>query len=154
MSARPEGILKRILDRKQEEVAALRKRYSLRTLEDAALGQGAARGFLKRIGEADPTAPALIAEFKRASPSKGQLATGAEPAERARSYAAGGAQGDRGAEVELLERQERDVEARRGPDEGVHARRQAVHACALRNAGSRTLSAEQARRPRLRRRPL
>ncbi|MBK7975757.1 MAG: indole-3-glycerol phosphate synthase TrpC [Deltaproteobacteria bacterium] len=92
MSARPEGILKRILDRKREEVTALRRRYSLRTLEDAALGQGAARGFLKRIEEADPTSPALIAEFKRASPSKGQLATGVEPAERARSYAAGGAQ--------------------------------------------------------------
>ncbi len=92
MTARPEGLLRQILDRKREEVLALRKRYSLRTLEDAALGRGAARGFRKRIDEASPEAPALIAEFKRASPSKGQLASGAEPAERARSYAAGGAQ--------------------------------------------------------------
>ncbi len=92
MTAPIDGILKQILDVKREELVALKRRYSRRTLEDAALGRGATRGFRQRIGEADPTNPALIAEFKRASPSKGLLASGAEPADRARSYASGGAQ--------------------------------------------------------------
>lgn len=85
-------ILRRILARKREEVAAGRARQSLADLESRITEQSAARGFTAllraRIGEDQP---AVIAEVKRASPSKGIIREDFRPAQIAESYQRGGA---------------------------------------------------------------
>ena len=85
-------ILKKIVARKLEEVAARRAALPLPELESRVADAGTARGFAaamrQRIagGEA-----AVIAEIKKASPSKGVLREDFRPAEIARSYEQGGA---------------------------------------------------------------
>ena len=86
------NILDRIMAVKRAEVAAAKASRPIATLEKMASEGGSARDFVaalrKRIeaGEA-----AVIAEIKRASPSKGLLREQFAPAEIAKSYAAGGA---------------------------------------------------------------
>ena len=87
-----DDVLTRILARKREEVAECSARLPLpalqqRTREAAPLRDfaGALRDRMAR-GES-----AVIAEIKRASPSKGLLRADFDPAAIARSYAAGGA---------------------------------------------------------------
>ena len=85
-------ILRRIVARKREEVAArsaiVPEAALAARLEDA----DAPRGFVNAL-QAKVAAghPAVIAEIKKASPSKGVLRADFRPAEIARSYAAGGA---------------------------------------------------------------
>jgi indole-3-glycerol phosphate synthase len=85
-------ILKRIIARKQEEVVERRQRISARALEirlaDAPPPRGFAQALQRRVAQGDP---AVIAEIKRASPSKGVIRDAFDPAEIARSYAQGGA---------------------------------------------------------------
>ena len=85
-------VLARICADKRRHVAAMRERRPLAELERLALAAGPARGFeaalLRRIGEGGL---ALIAEIKKASPSKGLIRADFEPAGLARAYAAGGA---------------------------------------------------------------
>ncbi len=85
-------ILKRIIARKQEEVAERQRRVSRRALEiqlgDASPPRGFAQALQRRVATG---APAVIAEIKRASPSKGLIRDDFDPAELARSYAQGGA---------------------------------------------------------------
>jgi indole-3-glycerol phosphate synthase len=59
------------------------------SLRDAALAQPAARGFAQALAAADGLA--VISEVKRASPSKGDLNVGLDPAGVARAYESGGA---------------------------------------------------------------
>ena len=85
-------VLKRILARKQEEVAERRERVSLFELKARLSGAPPARGFTDAV-EAKLRAglPAVIAEVKKASPSKGVIRPDFDPAAIARSYEAGGA---------------------------------------------------------------
>ena len=82
-------ILDRILERKTQEIAALRREAGEDALRAAAAEAPPARGFRRALRSA--SAPRVIAEFKRASPSKGAIRPGAEPAPIARAYAAAGA---------------------------------------------------------------
>ncbi|MFG6139526.1 MULTISPECIES: indole-3-glycerol phosphate synthase TrpC [Halomonas] len=85
-------ILTRILARKDAEVAERRQAVSEDELLRLAGLQSAPRGFVAaldaRMRDGDP---AVIAEVKKASPSKGVIREDFRPAEIAASYAAGGA---------------------------------------------------------------
>jgi indole-3-glycerol phosphate synthase len=85
-------VLEKILARKAEEVAARRALVTLAQLEQHAAGADAPRGFAKAlIDQAKLKQPAVIAEIKKASPSKGVIRENFLPAEIAKSYQAGGA---------------------------------------------------------------
>jgi indole-3-glycerol phosphate synthase len=90
-----EDILARIVAVKHEEVEAARRRRSLAALraeaEDAGDGRGA-RGFARALRDRVAAGrPAVIAEIKKASPSKGLLREPFDPPAIAASYAAHGA---------------------------------------------------------------
>ncbi|CAM3180344.1 Indole-3-glycerol phosphate synthase [Ectopseudomonas mendocina] len=85
-------VLEKIVARKFEEVAARRAQVSLADVEAAARSADAPRGFARALLEqAARKQPAVIAEIKKASPSKGVLRADFVPADIARSYEAGGA---------------------------------------------------------------
>ncbi|MBL3529386.1 MAG: indole-3-glycerol phosphate synthase TrpC [gamma proteobacterium endosymbiont of Lamellibrachia anaximandri] len=91
MSDTPD-ILKKIILRKQEEIAECSARISLQTLRSKFDAAEPCRGFADAIATRIATGGAgVIAEIKRASPSKGLLREDFRPAEIARSYAKGGA---------------------------------------------------------------
>jgi indole-3-glycerol phosphate synthase len=86
------SILQRILARKREEVGERSARRPLRVLEARIGDAPAPRGFAAAIESAIARgAPAVIAEVKKASPSKGVIRTDFDPGAIARSYQAGGA---------------------------------------------------------------
>ena len=83
-------ILSEILDTKRTEVEALQSRVSREEMRDRALAVAEApRGFVSAL--AGSPAPAVIAEIKRRSPSRGLIREDFNPAELARSYQEGGA---------------------------------------------------------------
>ena len=85
-------ILQTIVARKHEEVAERLQQRSLAELEQLAAAASPARGFAKAIQDAAAAQrPGVIAEIKKASPSKGVLREDFQPAEIAASYEAGGA---------------------------------------------------------------
>ncbi|MBZ9568724.1 indole-3-glycerol phosphate synthase TrpC [Modicisalibacter tunisiensis] len=85
-------ILARILARKDEEIAERRARVSEATLLEQAAGQSAPRGFTAALQRAiDDGDPAVIAEVKKASPSKGVIREAFDPEAIARAYAEAGA---------------------------------------------------------------
>lgn len=85
-------ILQNIVARKHEEVAECLQQRSLAELEQLAAAVSPARGFAKAIQDAAAAQrPGVIAEIKKASPSKGVLREDFQPAEIAASYEAGGA---------------------------------------------------------------
>ncbi|GGK01961.1 indole-3-glycerol phosphate synthase TrpC [Pseudomonas matsuisoli] len=85
-------VLEKILARKAEEVAECRARISLAEQETLAHHAPPVRGFAASLmGQASRQLPAVIAEIKKASPSKGVIRESFDPAEIARSYEAGGA---------------------------------------------------------------
>ena len=82
-------ILERILEVKRAEIAAAKLRAPLPELERRAKAAGAPRDFAAALRARNP---AVIAEIKKASPSRGVLREQFDPAAIARSYeAAGGA---------------------------------------------------------------
>jgi indole-3-glycerol phosphate synthase len=85
-------ILQRILDRKAEEVAERSARVPLDTLRAQLAGAPPTRGFVAAIvAKRAAGKPAVIAEVKKASPSKGVIREDFDPAAIARSYESGGA---------------------------------------------------------------
>ena len=83
-------VLDRILAYKREEVEARKTTRPWGQIEDEAFSQPPTRDFLKAIDSA-PAPIALIAEIKRASPSKGLIRADFDPHSLARAYAEGGA---------------------------------------------------------------
>ena len=113
-------VLKTIFDRKIEEVAARQQQRSLAELEQAASLMDSTRGFRRALADkAASSDAAVIAEVKKASPSKGVIRADFHPAEIAASYEAGGA-----ACLSVLT----DIDFFQGADEYLQAARAA---CAL-----------------------
>lgn len=85
-------VLRKIIARKWEEIAARKAIRSLADVKALAQEQAPARGFVRAI-ETKLAAgkPGVIAEIKKASPSKGVIREHFVPAELAQSYEAGGA---------------------------------------------------------------
>lgn len=85
-------ILKKILARKAGEISEACEKTGLRKLSEQAATASEPRGFIKalhtRIADGDA---AIIAEIKKASPSKGVIREDFDPAAIARSYSDGGA---------------------------------------------------------------
>jgi indole-3-glycerol phosphate synthase len=95
MSARSGGgsdVLQRILARKRDEVAERQRALPQREVEALADIADRPRGFMAALRErVERGDSAVIAEIKKASPSKGLLRPDFDPASIARSYAAHGA---------------------------------------------------------------
>lgn len=93
MSVQTTGtVLDRILVRKQEEVAELKAKRPLADVKAAALASPQPRGFYAALqAKVAAGEPAVIAEIKKASPSKGVIREDFHPADIAQSYEKGGA---------------------------------------------------------------
>lgn len=88
--AEPRHILEEIVWQKEKEVDKMRERLPLIELQQQAKTAPPVRDFLAALKSA-PSHPALIAEVKKASPSKGVLREDFDPVAIAQSYAQGGA---------------------------------------------------------------
>ncbi len=85
-------ILQRILVRKTEEIAERSAKLPLDELAARVTGMPNTRGFAAALeAKIDAGLPAVIAEVKRASPSKGVIRADFDPGAIARSYEAAGA---------------------------------------------------------------
>ncbi|HVT35153.1 MAG TPA: indole-3-glycerol phosphate synthase TrpC, partial [Nevskiaceae bacterium] len=85
-------VLEKILAVKREEIAALGRRHSLATLRELAAAQPVPRGFIRALDEKVRAGGAgVIAEVKKASPSKGLIRADFDAAWIAREYEQGGA---------------------------------------------------------------
>ena len=82
------SILDKIFAAKREELAERRRVMSLEAMVEAAQSTPPPRDFIAALRS---RTPAIIAEVKRASPSKGDIFPGLDPAAVARDYARGGA---------------------------------------------------------------
>ncbi|MEY4352258.1 MAG: hypothetical protein RLZZ609_499 [Cyanobacteriota bacterium] len=86
----PRHILEKIVWEKDREIAAARERVSLEQLRGQVAKLPATRDFVAAL-KASCRKPAVIAEVKKASPSKGVIREDFDPVAIAKGYAAGGA---------------------------------------------------------------
>ena len=85
-------VLDKILARKQQEVAERQQATALADIKAQAAAQDPVRGFIRSLEVRHLSRePAVIAEVKKASPSKGVIREDFDPAAIAQSYEAGGA---------------------------------------------------------------
>ena len=85
-------ILRRIIRHKAREVSERAERTPLQVLGERAEAQAAPRGFAAALeSRIEAGEPAIVAELKKASPSRGVLREDFDPDAIARDYAAGGA---------------------------------------------------------------
>jgi len=85
------SILEKIRSYKREEINHLKSRYSLGALEDIIREQSLPKGFENSLKAASGQGYGLIAEVKKASPSKGIIREDFTPLELAKAYETGGA---------------------------------------------------------------
>ena len=90
VDAEPRHILEKIVWEKDREVETARQRVSLETLKSQIAELPAPRDFLAALRDAS-SSPAVIAEVKKASPSKGVIRADFDPVAIASAYAKGGA---------------------------------------------------------------
>ncbi|MBT3211314.1 MAG: indole-3-glycerol phosphate synthase TrpC [Planctomycetaceae bacterium] len=83
------SVLEKIISRKRKEVAEAKAILPLSNLKKQLENCGQPRDFFAAVS--NPIGMRLIAEFKRRSPSAGEIRPGAEPAEIARGYEQAGA---------------------------------------------------------------
>ena len=88
--AAPNNILEEIVWQKETEVEKMRERLPLKELQIQALSAPPTRDFVAALRQGK-THPALIAEVKKASPSKGVFREDFDPVAIAQSYQKGGA---------------------------------------------------------------
>ncbi|WP_298256204.1 indole-3-glycerol phosphate synthase TrpC [uncultured Litoreibacter sp.] len=84
-------VLEKIKAYKLEEVAARKAERSFESVESDAMAAPAPRGFAKALTDASISGYGLIAEIKKASPSKGVIRDDFDVPALARAYADGGA---------------------------------------------------------------
>lgn len=85
-------VLKKILARKREEISQRQNKISMAQLRELAEVAPPVRGFAAALaGEIQIGKPGVIAEIKKASPSKGVIREHFDPVAIAQSYARGGA---------------------------------------------------------------
>lgn len=113
-------ILGQIVDRKHEEFALRLKQHSLYDVEQLAQAATAVRGFADALRSKQP---GVIAEIKKASPSKGIIRENFDPAEIAQQYESAGA-----ACLSVLT----DVDFFQGADENIQIARSHCQLPALR----------------------
>jgi len=86
------NVLERIVDVKRDEIGAARRRRSLASVRAEAEARKDVRGFERALRAQNSVGrAAVIAEVKKASPSRGVLRPDFVPADIAQSYARGGA---------------------------------------------------------------
>ncbi len=84
-------VLTRICNDKREHIAACKTARPLVEIEATARLADSPRGFARRLSAAAETGYGLIAEIKKASPSRGLIRADFDPPSIARAYEAGGA---------------------------------------------------------------
>lgn len=84
-------VLAKIIDDKRTEVTALTSTTSFAALDEQARAAGPVRGFAAALARDSKTGYGLIAELKKASPSKGLIRANFAPAALAAAYEQGGA---------------------------------------------------------------
>ncbi len=85
------SVLDKILKHKADEVAHRQRQLPLRELLAMTADQPACRGFYQQLKAVSAERSAVIAEIKKASPSKGLIRPDFDPVAIAQSYADGGA---------------------------------------------------------------
>ena len=86
-----ENILDKIVAHKKQEVLAARQQRSLASLQAELTSKKLRRSFYDRLSQCPAGGVNIIAEIKRASPSKGLIRPDLDPADYAREYESGGA---------------------------------------------------------------